>query len=175
MDAALAGLVGAFGGAGIGLGGALKINADQRRSAMLAEQRRAFASFLGAIYPVVVELQGLPPNREPGLVGRLTDSFLGEQASYAITQKQLATAMPQHAARLDRLAGAIALVQALDVPGELASAIDEANDYVERLSDDRTEERKAEWTAIRDRLLTTGSLLTPPLQRRWPRRQARKP
>lgn len=51
MDAAVAGLIGAFGGAGVGFLGALKINADQRREAQRIERRRAFAATSGRSTP----------------------------------------------------------------------------------------------------------------------------
>jgi hypothetical protein len=48
MDAATAGLIGAFGGAGLGFAGALKINSDQRKEAQRSERRRAFGVYLTA-------------------------------------------------------------------------------------------------------------------------------
>jgi len=41
MDAATAGLIGAFGGAGIGFLGAIKVAADQRDDARRIERRQA--------------------------------------------------------------------------------------------------------------------------------------
>jgi hypothetical protein len=77
---------------------------------------------------------------------------------------------------MDRLASAMAHLQVLDMPEELMSAVEEANDYVARLGEDRTSERLDEWPAIYDRLHVAKALLeaSGPEVRGWNRRRARR-
>jgi hypothetical protein len=159
MDAALAGLIGAFGGAGIGLLGALKVNADQRQEAERSERRRAFAVCLGALYPVVSELREMPPNSEPDALTRAIDQLLGEQASWVRTRRGLAATSPQMFGRMDRLSAAMAVVQTLAMPAALLEAVEAANDYVAELGEERSEELVARWPAVRARLLEAARLL----------------
>lgn len=159
MDAALAGLIGALGGATIGLVGALKINADQRDAAARAEKQRAFAAYLGALYPAVAELREMPPNKEPDLLERAVDRISSEQATWVRTRRGIAEMGAPFLGRIDRLSAATALVQVLDMPKQLMSAFDEANDYVQRLGEDRTPKRLAEWSAIYSRLHAANELL----------------
>lgn len=152
MDAALAGLIGAFGGAGIGLGGTLKVGRVQQREARRKEQEHAFAAFLGALYPAVSELREMPPNREPNLVEKATDLLSSEQAQWARTRRAMLAMSPQIFTRMDRLSSAMALLQVLDMPEQIMNAVEDANDYVVRLGEDRTPDRLDEWEFIYDRL-----------------------
>ncbi|MGE5282562.1 MAG: hypothetical protein ACM3N0_09645 [Chloroflexota bacterium] len=175
MDAAIAGLVGAFGGSGIGLAGSLKISAVQRSEAARVERRRAFAGFLGALYPAVTELREMPPNREPNLLERASDVLSTEQASWVRTRRALVAMGPHVFGRMDRLAGAMAHLQVLDMPEELMIAVEEANDYVVRLGEDRTPERLDEWSTIHGRLHAAKASLAAsrPRVRGWVRRRIR--
>jgi hypothetical protein len=160
MDAATAALVGAFGGSGIGFLGALKINADQRREAERTEKRRAFALYLGALYPAVAELREMPPNKAPDLVEQAVDRLSSEQASWLRTRRSLTAASPHLFGRMDRLHAAVAQVQTLKMPPEVMGAFEKANNYVERLGEERTDQRLKEWPEIHGQLLSAGELLS---------------
>lgn len=159
MDAAVAGLVGALGGAGLGFISSLKISSDQRREAQRLERQRAFAVYLGALYPAVAELREMPANKEPNVLTKIIDQVSGEQASWMRTRKGVIAMSPHMFGRLDRLSAAVALVQALDMPASVISAFDRANDYVAALGEERTEERLATWPDIQEQLLAAAQLL----------------
>jgi hypothetical protein len=159
MDAAAAGLIGAFGGAGIGFLGALKVNADRRQEEQRSERRRAFATYLGALYPVVSELREMPPNAEPNLLSQAIDKLGSEQASWMATRKRLVAANPHMFGRMDRLSAAMAQVQTLAMPVVVVDAVEKANDYAAELGDERSEELVAKWPAVREELLDKAKLL----------------
>jgi hypothetical protein len=161
MDAALAALIGAFGGAGVGFIGSAKISADQRREARRVEKVQAFSSYLGALYPAVAELRELPADSGSWrtLASDAIDRLQGEAATYMRNRKILASLGNQHIWRMDRLSAAVARVQVLDMPPELIGVFNEANDYVARLGEERTDDVKAEWPDLYKRLHAAASLL----------------
>ncbi len=159
MDAATAGLIGAFGGALIGLTGALVIDRVQSRRALRAARQRTFGSFLGALYPAVAQLREMPSNRSGGLFERIDSLLSTPQAEWARSQRAIATMAPQIFGRIDRLLAALALLQVIDLPPEVVSEVDNAVEYVERLGENRTRERVEEWPAIRERLLDVSAQL----------------
>jgi hypothetical protein len=116
MDAAVAGLIGAFGGAGVGFLGTLTVSADQRREARRKDMHRALADYLGALYPAVTELRELPSNKEPDALTRVIDRMSGEQATWMRTRKGLVATSPHIFGRMDRLSAAFARVQMLGMP-----------------------------------------------------------
>lgn len=157
MDAALAALLGAFGGAAIGFAGSLKVNADQRREADRIEKRRALAAYLGALYPAVSELREMPPDKDLDMIGRAIEMLSGEQASWIRTRRALVASSPQMFGRMDRLAAAMARVQTLAMPATVTQAVEGANDYVVELGRERSEELVAAWPEIRAELLAAVS------------------
>lgn len=159
MDAAAAGLIGAFGGAGIGFAGALKINTDQRKEAQRNERRRALAVYLGALYPVVSELREMPPNSEPDALTRMIDRLQGEQASWVRTRRGVVAAFPHAFGRMDRLSGAMAVVQTLEMPAAVLEVVEKANDYAAELGEQRTDELVEKWPEIQKELLYAAKLL----------------
>jgi|SRR6478752_5333871 len=159
MDAATAGLVGAFGGALIGLAGALLVDQVQSRRALRTERQRAFAAFMGALYPAVAELRDMPPNRSGGLFERFDSLLSTPQAEWARSRQAIAKISPLLFGRIDRLLAALALLQVMDFPEEVMAEIDKAVEYVERLGENRTPERVEEWPVIRERLLDAGDRL----------------
>lgn len=167
MDPALAALLGTFGGAGIGLLGTQRISAIERKEASRHEKRRAFASFLGALYPAVSELRSMPPNKLPNILEQAQEKLSNEQADWIRTRKAMASATPHLFIRIDRLSLATAEVQTLDMPPKVKDVIEEANRYVEQLGEERTSELKAEWPAIYVRLHDANKLLTENDSRRW--------
>ena len=159
MDAALAGLIGAFGGAGIGLAGAIKVGSDQRRSAERIEKQGAFANYLGAVYTAVSELQEMPAETKPSLPERVLEKLSSDATNYVRDRKGLAAMGNTHLASRDRLASASAIVQVLGMPNQVIDAFNEANEYVIRLSEDRGGDTLAEWPAIHQRLHAAAELL----------------
>jgi hypothetical protein len=78
-------------------------------------------------------------------------------------QKLVVLAMEnQHVTRMDRLAAATARVQVLDMPADLLVVVDDANEYVASLGEERTDELKARWPEIYDRLHSAAGLLDVP-------------
>lgn len=152
MDPALAALIGAFGGSGISLLGTRGISTAERQETLRREKRRAFAAYLGALYPAVSELRSMPPNRLPNTFERIQDKVADEQSAWLRTRREITKATPHLFARIDRLSLATAEVEVLDMPATVLAAIEAANDYVERLGEERTDELKAEWSSIYDRL-----------------------
>lgn len=146
VDPALAALIGAFGGAGIGLVGTQLVSAAERREASQRDKRRAFAAYLGALYPAVSELRSMPPNRPPNALERAQGKLTDEQAAWIRTRKAMTEATPHLFGRIDRLSLATAEVEVLDMPPEVLKAVEASNDYVERIGEERTDELKAEWS-----------------------------
>jgi hypothetical protein len=167
MDPALAALLGTFGGAGIGLLGTQRISATERKEASKRERRRAFASFLGALYPAVSELRSMPPNKLPNILEQAQEKLSNEQADWIRTRKAMVSATPHLFIRIDRLSLATAEVQTLDMPPKVKEAIEDANHYVERLGEERTEELKAEWPSIYVRLHEAKRLLVAESDSSW--------
>jgi hypothetical protein len=68
----------------------------------------------------------------------------------------------------DRLAAAVAQLQVRAMPDELRAAVDQANGYIERLGEQRTQELREEWSSVHDDLMRGRQALdswTPP--RAW--------
>lgn len=169
MDAGVAALVGAFGGAGIGFLGAIKVAADQRVEARLSERRHAMATYLGALSPVVAELKEMPPNKEPDLVEKAIERISGEQATWVRTRKGLVAMSPHMFGRMDRLSSALAQVHLLDMPAGVMKAVEAANDYAVELGEERSEDLVARWPSIHAELLATSKLLDPDRHRHFGR------
>ncbi len=167
MDAATAGLIGAFGGGALGLLGALKVGADQRREALATERRQALAAYLGALYPAVGELREMPPNKEVDPINKALDWVGGEQATWVRTRKGLVAMSPHIFGRIDRLSLALASVQLLGMPKPVMEAVEAANDYVAELGQQRTPELIDRWPSIRQELLDASELVDREQRPRW--------
>lgn len=171
MDAGTAALIGAFGGAGIGFAGALKVASDQRLEARRSEKRRALASYLGALYPVISELKEMPPNKKPDLIDKAIEHVSSEQTTWVRTRKGLVAMSPHMFGRHDRLSSAFAYVQLLDMPAPVLSAVEAANDYMIELGEERSETILGRWPAVRKDLLDASSHLESK-EPKWWRRSA---
>ena len=147
-------------GAGLGYRGALSINQRQRADAQRAHVRDALAEYMGALYLAVGELRDLPPNQPPNWLSHALEQFRGEQRAW------LARRTAEYRLTGDRyreLAGRLALASArlhvLPLQPELESAVSAANEYAEKLGDDRTADRIAQWPEVRARLLASAAYL----------------
>jgi hypothetical protein len=156
MDAATAGLIGAFGGALVGLLGAWTIDRAQTRRTAQLERRRAFGHFLGALYSAVGEFRDMPPDRAGGLFEKLDSVLTTDQLAWVQARRGIARTSPELFGRLDRLLLSVAQLQVLDLPIEVSAAVDDATRYVEQLAATRTTAQKEEWWAVRERLLDAG-------------------
>lgn len=152
MDAALIGVLGTLAGTVLGLAGAARLSQAQRLEQRLVEQRRVYARFLAATYSAVAELRELPPGSDGSTLAKLMDQFLGEDASYVRTRKELAAMGNTHVDRMDRLNSAIAEVQVTDLPCPVLTIVNETAEYVARLSSERTDVIKEEWPSVFNRL-----------------------
>lgn len=161
MDAGVAALI----GAGIGLLGAAGISKTERHDTAVRERRQAFAAYTGALYPVVAELRGMPPKRSRSRFDEAIERLRGPDREWVASETAIAELGGRPHALGDRLAGAFAQIQVLDMPEQAMDAVRAANDYVERLSADRAEAVKAEWPAIHTQLDTATRSLGKP--KRW--------
>jgi len=107
----------------------------------------------------------MPPNT----LERFQDTLTDEQAAWIRTRKEMTDATPHLFGRIDRLSLAAAEVEVLDMPSEVLRAVEAANSYVERLGEERTDELKAEWSSIYERLHTAKPLLMTAGGRWWRR------
>jgi hypothetical protein len=147
-------------GAVIGLRGARAISRDERAEQARAETLRAFTEYFSALVPVVAELRQLPPAPKSSPLADLVDHVRGEAATYIATRR-----------RLQQLGGdgireqAVGLAAAsLDLrlrplPQRVSDVIDDANDYVERLGNQRSKDLVAEWPGIHKRLMAANAKL----------------
>lgn len=159
MSAATSALIGAFGGALIGLAGAWLLDVLQNRRAERKERRRAFAAFLGALYPAIGEFREMPPNREGGLYEKLSSVLQTDQAAWVQARRGIAQSFPDLFGRIDRLLASLAVLQVLDLSPAARTAIDEATDYAERLAKERSPKVRAEWPEIHDTLMAISKSL----------------
>lgn len=159
MGSAEISILGTLAGASLGLAGGAAISRGERRESRRIEMRQVYARFLAATYSAVAELRELPPGSEGTTISRILDQIRGEEASYVQTRKTLAEMGNTHIARMDRMNAAIAEIQVLDLPPELIAIVNDTGEYVQRLSDERTEPVKAEWPAYFDRLQTGAAIL----------------
>jgi hypothetical protein len=152
VDAAAISVLGTLAGAGLGLAGASAISRAERREDRRVELKRAYARFLAATYSAVAELRELPPDSEGSKLASIIEQFRGEDATYVQTRKTLAAMGNTHITRMDRLNAAIAEIQVLGMPPKVVVVVNETGEYVQRLSDERSDEVKAEWPEIFERL-----------------------
>jgi hypothetical protein len=152
INTAVAGGIGLI-GVGLGYLGSLRLSRREREAAGRDELRRAFARYLGALYPVVSELRQTPQTRRrpPGTV---LERLQGPAWTFVSSRRGLTKAFGSRPFDLgDRLADAVAAIQVLALPQDVDQAISAANDYVEHLAEQRSDTVKAEWPGIHARLM----------------------
>jgi hypothetical protein len=164
MDAGVTtGLVGVGGtalGAGLGYLGTRRISRVERETSLRGEKRRAYAAYLGALYPVVSELRDMPAARRLRFYERWLDQLRGEAATWTLTRRHLRrTVGDRPGALADRLAYAVAQLQVLPLPQEVSEAVAAANNYIERLAEDRSSEVIGQWPELHKRLLAAADSL----------------
>lgn len=165
LDAPIA-VVGTLLGTVLGYFGARKISHDERAEALRVEMRDAFAKYLAAAYGWVAELREMPPNQDPGFVERLVEQVQApnEGAKWVRNRRALAKLGPGYWQLRHALVAAIARLDLLALPTEVRRAVDDANSYLELLAEKRTDQVKAEWPQIHERLQAVAPLLSGPAQ-----------
>lgn len=147
-------VVGAILGAAIGVLGTLKISRERRRHDQREDLRRAFGAYLGALYPAVAELRELPPVREQPRLVALLSRLESENVAWARQrQREYRLYGDRHRQNASALAAAVADLQVRPMPSVLRSAFERANDYIERLGEQRSPELRGEWEAIHAELM----------------------
>lgn len=157
MDEWITGAIGVCGtlsGTGLGYVGAVRISRRDRAAALLAQIRSAAAVYLGALYQSVGELHELPPNRDPNALDRGIRRLQGEQGAWVAQRRaEYRLSGDRYRQLAGQLASAAAQLHALPLPPDLDAAVAAANEYVEKLSEQRTPELIAQWPATRAALL----------------------
>jgi hypothetical protein len=123
--------------------------------------RDAFGVYLGAVYPAVAGLRELPDVHDPPALDGVVNRLRGEAATVVATRKRERNVFGDSGPRElgHRVAIATAGLQVLPLPDEVRATLDQANDYLERLSERRTVAIKAEWPDIHQRLMAAAELL----------------
>lgn len=171
-------VVGALGGAGIGVRGALAISRSDRRAATRDRTGEAFSAYLAGVVLAVGELRQWPNPGEPTVVQQLTtraqDKLYGEGTSdFAARRGVRATFGDRPWMLADAVVQSWAVLRVLPLDDETRAACDAAVNYVERLSMSRAEEIKAEWPSLHARLMDAASRLgAEPVSRRRSRSSA---
>lgn len=151
---ALIGAGGALGGSALGLRGALRISREEREQATHDRIREAFGGYLAALYPSVAELRELPALRKPDLITKVINAWRGKEATWIAQRKAERRVLGDNYRQVAyQLAGATARLQVLPLDHELREVLKAATDYIERLSETRSPELKAEWPQIHSRLM----------------------
>lgn len=101
----------------------------------------------------------MPPNGEPDALTRLIDRVQGEQAAWVRTRRGVVATFPHAFGRMDRLSGAMAVVQTLEMPATVLEIVETANDYAAELGEERTEELVEKWPEIQKQLVAAAKLL----------------
>jgi hypothetical protein len=147
-------------GAVLGLRGARAISREERAEAVHAETVRAFTGYVSALIPIVSELREVPPVPKASPIAEIVDQLRGEAATYiAARWREQELFGGRNREQGARLAAADIDLRLRPLPAGVRAAIDAANDYVERLSADRSEELIAEWPEIHQRLMAAGAEL----------------
>jgi hypothetical protein len=135
--------------------GAIERSAASNAGTISAEAlRRAFGVYLGALYPAVAELRELPPVRQPSPLVALMNRLEPRDVAWAKQrEREFRRYGDRHRQNASALAAAVADLQVQAKPDLLRVAFDRANDYIERLGEQRTPELRAEWTSVHAHLM----------------------
>jgi hypothetical protein len=155
------GVAGTLGGTGLGYRGALAIHRRDRTSALQDRIRSALAEYLGALYASVGELRDLPPSKPLNRLYQAINELRGEQATWLARRRaEYRLTGDRYRDVAARQVAAAAQLQVLPIPPDLRAAVDAANNYVERLAENRSPELIAEWPGIHARLMDAAKSLS---------------
>lgn len=155
---------GTVAGAVVGLTGARKLSRDERMAQERTETLRSFRNYVGEVVQSVAELRQLPAvpetNRVADLATGLVDRVRGEAAVHMATRMRI---HQRYGDRYFELAGKLAAaaidLRLRNLPETARAAVDRANDYVERLGENRSSELIAEWKGVHADLMAAGEEL----------------
>lgn len=155
------GVVGTLAGTGLGFTGAFFISRSERQHAVQRERCRAFATYLGVLYPAVAELRDLPSVRQAAPPTTILDRLRGEEVTFVAARRRERAVFGDRPRELaERVAIALASLQVMALPAEVRAACDAAADYIERLAAQRSPEINAEWSTIYAQLHAAARLLS---------------
>ena len=147
-------------GAVVGLRGARSIGREERTEAAHGETVRAFAEYVSALVPIVAELRELPAVPSSSPLESVVNQLRGEAATYFATRRREQELFGgRNREQAARLAAAAVDLRLRPLPQGVRDAIDRANNYVERLGQDRSDEMIAAWPAIHSDLMDAGAEL----------------
>lgn len=153
-------VAGTLAGAAVGVAGAANISRRAREDAFSDRMRDAFGDYLGALYTAVADLRELPDVERIPMLDQAVSRLRGEKAAFIATRRReqqvFGDAMRN---RAHALGLALAGLQILPLPSSVRDAVDEANDYVERLAARRTDDIKEEWSEVHEKLMVAAELL----------------
>jgi hypothetical protein len=154
------GVGGAVAGALVGFGGSWLVSRQERKAAAKGERRRAYAAYLGTLYPMVSELRDMPNADDrplPDPIGSLLSLLPNAKATEWL---RLRKAVGDRAYLMSaQMAAAYALVQVLKMPDAVSAVISDANEYVIALGATRTPELLGAWPDLHGRLQSAIDLL----------------
>jgi hypothetical protein len=155
---------GAVTGAVIALKGARSLSRDEREAAARADTLRAYRLFVGEAVKSVAELHRLPPVVEPNAlekVGEFVDRLGRSEAE--LTMRTRARIHERYGDRplvlADQLAAAAVDLLLRELPITVRAAVDGTAEYIERLSEQRSEEILSKWKDVHARLIAAGEEL----------------
>lgn len=148
------GVGGTLGGTLLGYAGAARVSRRDRAAALKGQIRAAAAVYLGALYESVGELRDLPPNKLPNALDRSVRKLQGKQGAWLAQRRaEYRLTGDRYRQLAGRLASAAAQLQVLPLPPDLEMAVSRANEYVEKLAEQRTRGLKAKWPEVRASVL----------------------
>ncbi len=164
MDVVIGGLL-TLAGALIGAAFAGHVARTERDVVALAEKRRAYGVFLGALFAAVGQLREMPaltPFQEAVIA--VSKAVQGEARHYVQSQRGVQRTFGDRPRALaDSVAAAYAHLLVLGLPADVQAAADEGLAYVERLAENLGDETiKVEWPSVHRRLVGAAAGLQNP-------------
>ncbi|SRR5581483_590112 len=140
-------------GGALGFSGSFFVSRYERKQVSREQKRRILARYQAQAAIVVARLRELPPAAPVGPVGRAIDHLRGEQATWLATQRGMIRALGEHwRDPIEALMATGAELRLLDPSDQTLHTIDDVEDYVLRLSTDRTDALRAEWSGLHQSL-----------------------
>lgn len=155
-------LGGAVGGAVVTLKGARSLSRDEREAIERRETARAYRAYVAEAVKSVAELRQLPPVPKPDplteAVGSVLGAFRSDADETMATKRRI---YQQYGERHQRLADQLVTIGIdlvlREIPASARAAVKTTNDYILRLSEERSEELAAEWKEIHAQLMAAGT------------------
>jgi len=152
---------GAVVGAVIALKGARSLSRGERAALERNEVARAYRAYVAEAVKTVAELRQLPPVQEPDpiadAVGAVVNVFRTEADAKMATKARIHKMYgDRHLLLADQLVTAGVDLGLREIPPSARAAVEAADDYVVRLSDDRSDVLIAEWKDVHAKLMAAG-------------------